>query len=214
MVQSLSIEASPIAIGGDIGENIRDRARSLHRVLEEVAARGDLVERAAAIVIEAIATGHVVMACGNGGSAAEAQHLVAELVGRFLRDRDAWPAIALTTDSSVLTAIANDYGYETVFERQVCAIGRPGDVLVAFSTSGTSANVVNAARRARQRGLHVLALTGPAPSTLGRLAEIELAVPIRSTPQVQEVHAVLVHLICELVESALTSQQPCKDVRR
>jgi D-sedoheptulose 7-phosphate isomerase len=214
MVQSLSINESPVALGGDAGEVIRGRARTLFRVLEEVATRGDRVEQAAAIIIEAITTGHVTLACGNGGSAAEAQHLVAELVGRFLRERDGWPAIALTTDSSVLTAIANDYGYDSVFERQVRAIGRPGDVLVAFSTSGASANVVNAARRARQRGMRVIGLTGRAPSPLGRLAEVELAVPIADVPLVQEVHAVLVHLICEMVESALAGDETNKDVSR
>jgi D-sedoheptulose 7-phosphate isomerase len=211
MVQSLSINESPIAARSDVAEVIRDRARSLHRVLNDVATRGDRVERAAAIIVDAIADGHVILACGNGGSAAEAQHFVAELVGRFLRDREAWPAIALTTDSSVLTAIANDYGYDTVFERQVRALGRAGDVLVAFSTSGASANVVNAARRARQRGMHVIALTGTAPSPLGRVAEVELPVPVGQVPLVQEVHAVLVHLICEMVETALAGTETDKD---
>jgi D-sedoheptulose 7-phosphate isomerase len=211
MAQSLSIKEVSASTNGDVGVLIRERAQALHRVLDDVATRGDRVEQAAAIIIEAIATGHVTLACGNGGSAAEAQHLVAELVGRFLRDRDAWPAIALTTDSSVLTAIANDYGYDSVFERQVRAIGRPGDVLVAFSTSGASPNVVNAARRARQRGMHVIALTGAASSPLGRLAEVELPVPIGSVPLVQEVHAVLVHLICEMVETALAGTESGKD---
>lgn len=193
---------------------VRGRAHALNEALLLIATQSDPIAQAATEIVEALAKGHLVLACGNGGSAAEAQHLVGELVGRFLRDRDAWPAIALTTDSSVLTSIANDYGYDTVFARQVAAFGRTGDVLVAFSTSGESPNVLNAARQAREIGMQVIALTGCQPTTLGQLADVELAVPAASTPIVQEVHAVLVHLVCEIVESALADRVIRKDSRR
>jgi D-sedoheptulose 7-phosphate isomerase len=164
------------------------------------------VAAAAAYIADALAAGHTILVCGNGGSAAEAQHFVGELVGRFRRERDAWPALALTADAAVVTAIANDYGFDSVFARQVAAFGRPGDVLVALSTSGESPNVVNAAALARERGLCVVALTGQAPSRLGALANAEIAVPAAETALVQEVHAVLVHLLCEIVESRLTAE--------
>jgi D-sedoheptulose 7-phosphate isomerase len=181
------------------------RGQELATTLAGVAAASDAVAEAAAIIVDTLSGGSLVLACGNGGSAAEAQHLVGELVGRFRRERDAWPALALTADAAVVTAIANDYGFETVFARQVAAFGRPGDVLVAFSTSGSSANVVNAAAAARERGLRVVALTGQTPSPLGALADAEIAVPAAETALVQEVYAVLVHLLCEIVESHLTA---------
>lgn len=180
------------------------RGRTLAATLAGVAEASDAVADAAAILVDAFSAGGLVLACGNGGSAAEAQHLVAELVGRFRRERDAWPALALTADAAVVTAIANDFGFEAVFARQVAAFGHAGDVLVAFSTSGESPNVVNAAALARQRGLRVVALTGQSPSPLGALADAEIAVPARETALVQEVHAVLVHLLCEIVEARLT----------
>jgi len=191
----------------DIATAILHRAQSLSAVLTLVAARGDRVTCAATIIRDALAAGHRLLACGNGGSAAEAQHLVGEFVGRFLLDREPWPAMALTTDSSVMTSIANDYGFDAVFARQITAFGRAGDVLVAFSTSGESPNVLNAAREARRCGLRVIALTGQEPTTLGQLADVELAVPERETPLVQEVHGVLVHLISEIVESSLVGME-------
>jgi D-sedoheptulose 7-phosphate isomerase len=190
----------------DVAAALRDRARALSMVLSLVATNSDQVTRAAVMIVEALAGGHLVMVCGNGGSAAEAQHLAGELVGRFRREREPWPVLALTTDSAVLTAVANDYGYDTVFARQVAAFGRRGDVLVGISTSGESANVVNAACQARDRGMSVIALTGREPTRLGLFSDVALAVPATETALVQEVHAVLVHLISEIVESSLTQQ--------
>lgn len=145
--------------------------------------------------------------CGNGGSAADAQHLAAELVGRLdaARDRAALPAVALTTDTSVLTAVANDYGYDRVFARQVAAIGRPGDALVCISTSGRSANVVAAAREARDRGVRVVALVGPdrCPFDEDGLVEVALHVPGQSSGQVQQGHITVGHLLCTLAEDLL-----------
>ena len=189
-----------------MAETIRARAHALTEALGILETRSALVTSAAAMIGDALTNGRKVLACGNGGSAAEAQHFVAELVGRFLRERDAWAAIALTTDPSVLTAVANDYGFEAVFARQVAALGRRGDVLVAFSTSGRSPNVIAAAHEASRRGLRVIALTGSDPGPLGRLGDVSLAVPSESTPLIQEVHTILVHLLCERVESALAGE--------
>jgi D-sedoheptulose 7-phosphate isomerase len=192
-----------LAIRQDVAGLIRGRNQSLSEAMGLLEARSHLVLDAAALIVAGLVAGHKVLACGNGGSAAEAQHFVGELVGRFLRERDAWPAIALTTDSSVVTSIANDYGYEAVFSRQVAAFGQPGDVLVAFSTSGRSPNVIQAAQEGRLRGLSVITMTGQDPGALGALADVALAVPSDSTPLVQEVHTILVHLICEMVEATL-----------
>lgn len=189
----------------DLAPVLAERARAIGAMLSLMATRGTAVARAAAIIVDAIRADHRVLVCGNGGSAAEAQHLAGELVGRFRRDRDAWPVLALTADMATLTAVANDYGFETVFARQVAAFGRPGDVLIGFSTSGESVNVVNAARFARERGLKIIAFTGREPTSLGGLADVDLTVPCRETPLVQEVHIVLVHVICEVVEAALSA---------
>jgi D-sedoheptulose 7-phosphate isomerase len=140
---------------------------------------------------------------GNGGSAADAQHMAAELVNRFQRERPAIAAIALTTDASTVTSIANDYGFERVFVRQIEALGRPGDVAVAISTSGGSPNVVAGLEAARRQGLTTVALTGRDGGDVGRLADVHVNVPDGSTARVQEVHRTLIHAICELVESDL-----------
>lgn len=198
------VERSPAVLRSQlVEETVIDRANTLHAVLSLVAINSDRLVGAADILIDSLRCPCPVLACGNGGSAAEAQHLVGELVGRFLREREPWPAIALTTDSSVMTAIANDYGFEHVFQRQVAAFGMVGGALVAFTTSGESPNIVNAVREARRRGMRVLAFTGREPSTVSRFADITLAVPAKSTPLVQEVHAVLLHLVCDMVESSL-----------
>ena len=183
-----------------------DRARALSTILALLATNSHQVTRAAAIITDALATGHLVMVCGNGGSAAESEHLAGELVGRFRREREPWPVLALTAGSAVVTAIANDYGYETVFARQVAAFGHHGDVLVGISTSGESPNVVYAACQARDRGMSVIALTGREPTRLGLFSDVAIAVPAAETALVQEVHAVLVHLISEIVESSLAQQ--------
>jgi D-sedoheptulose 7-phosphate isomerase len=190
----------------DVAAALVDRARALSTVLSLVATNSHQVSRAAALIVDALATGHLVMVCGNGGSAAEAQHLAGELVGRFRREREPWPVLALTTDAAVLTAVANDYGYDTVFERQVAAFGHRGDVLVGISTSGESPNVVNAACQARDRGMSIIALTGREPTRLGLFSDVAIAVPATETALVQEVHSVLVHLISEIVESSLVQQ--------
>lgn len=163
----------------------------------------DGIARTIARIGEALAAGRKVLVCGNGGSAAESQHFAAELSGRFRRDRAALPALALTVDSSALTAIGNDYGFDRVFARQVEAYGQRGDVLLVLSTSGRSPNVVEAARTGRARGLHVVALTGADPGPVGASADEVLAVPETDTARVQEVHLTLLHVVCDEIERAL-----------
>ncbi len=163
----------------------------------------DPVARAAGAIGAAFAAGGKLLIFGNGGSAAESQHMAAELVGRFARERAAMPALALSTDTSVLTSVGNDYGYERVFVRQIEALGRSGDVAMGISTSGRSPNVLKAFEAARRQGLRTIALTGRDGGLLGAAAEIHINVPEASTARVQEVHMTLIHAICELVERAL-----------
>ena len=161
------------------------------------------VLKAAAAIVEALGRGGKLLLFGNGGSAADAQHVAAEFVGRFQRERAAMAAIALTTDTSVLTSIGNDYAYERVFARQVEALGRPGDVAFGISTSGSSPNVVAALKAAGTLGLVTIALTGGDGGLVGRAAAIHVNVPSDVTARVQEVHRTLLHVICELVERSV-----------
>ena len=155
---------------------------------------------AAAAVIAALKGGGKLLVFGNGGSAADAQHVAAELVGRFERERPGMAAIALTTDASVLTSVANDYAFERVFARQVEALGRTGDVALGITTSGASPNVVAALETARGLGLQTIALTGGDGGAAGRAAAIHVNVPSPSAARVQEVHRTLLHVMCDLVE--------------
>jgi D-sedoheptulose 7-phosphate isomerase len=152
---------------------------------------------------DALQAGGKVLVFGNGGSAADAQHLAAELVGRYLYDRPGLPALALTTDTSALTAIGNDMGYESVFRRQVEAHGRKGDVAIGITTSGRSRNVVDALRVARERGLVTIALTGGGGGLLKDAVDHLLDAPSTDTPRIQEVHGLVVHLLCQIVEETL-----------
>ena len=161
------------------------------------------ISAAADALRRALGDGRTVLVCGNGGSAADAQHFAAELVGRFTRERRAWPALALTTDSSALTAIGNDYGFDRVFARQVEAHGQPGDVLIGISTSGGSPNVLAAVETARARGLVTIGLTGRDGGALGRAVDVHLNVPSPSTARTQEVHITLLPVLCDLVEQEL-----------
>ena len=158
---------------------------------------------AAGAMIAALRGGGRILACGNGGSAADAQHFAAELVGRFERERAALSAIALTTDTSIVTAVANDYDFVRVFARQVDALGRPGDVLLGISTSGGSANVLAALAAAKAGGLTTVALTGRDGGAVGAAADIHVNVPAASTARVQEVHRTLLHALCALIEREL-----------
>ena len=162
----------------------------------------DAILRAAELMRSAILGGKKILLCGNGGSAADAQHIAAELVGRFVVERRPLAAIALTTDTSVLTAIANDYGYEHVFARQVAAIGAPGDVLVAITTSGTSKNVVAACGAARERGMTIIGLTGGKGTAFAASCDVGVAVPSTNTARIQECHITIGHVLCEILDGA------------
>jgi D-sedoheptulose 7-phosphate isomerase len=158
---------------------------------------------AAQAMSDALVAGKKLLVFGNGGSAADAQHLSAELVGRFQKERAAMPAIALTTDSSILTSVANDYSFKQVFARQMEALGQPGDVAFGISTSGESPNVLAALQVARAKGLKTIALTGRDGGSVGAAAEIHVNVPDQNTARVQEVHRTLLHVMCEVIEENL-----------
>ena len=156
-------------------------------------------------IVDSLGSGGTVYVCGNGGSAADAQHVVGELVGRFQTERKALPAVALVTDGAVLTSIANDYGYERTFSRQVEGLVREGDIFWAFSTSGTSPNVVEAAKLAKVKKARVVAFTGRTDSTLEGLADICFCAADNATARCQEIHQLAYHLICDLVERSFTT---------
>lgn len=180
-----------------IRRSLRQSAENFTLLADQAPDIADVAGRMSA----AIRQGGKVMFCGNGGSAADAQHLATELLGRYLLDRRALPALALTTDSSALTAIGNDFGFEEVFSRQIEGLGRPGDLLVAISTSGNSRNVLAAITAARSMGIVTVGLTGSGGGQMAALCDICLRVPSDHTPRIQEMHIALGHLLCELVET-------------
>jgi D-sedoheptulose 7-phosphate isomerase len=161
------------------------------------------IERSGEMICAALGQGRKVLLCGNGGSAADAQHIAAELVGRYELQRRAWPAIALTTDTSALTALSNDFGYEEVFARQVRALAGAGDVLIAISTSGASTNVIRAAEAAKELSCRTIALTGGSGEPLASLCDIAVSVASHRTSRIQEAHITIGHLWCEMVDTQL-----------
>jgi len=160
--------------------------------------------RIAEAIVAALNAGNKLLIIGNGGSAGDAQHIAAEIVGRYKRERPAYPALALTTDTSALTAIANDYGYERVFERQVEGLGAPGDVLLALSTSGRSPSILTALRAGRRRGLITVGFTGSKGQEMGADCDHLLVAPVDETAVIQQIHMAVAHAICDFVEQALT----------
>ena len=156
--------------------------------------------RTAELVVRCFKNGHKIITLGNGGSAADSQHLAAEFIGRYLKERISLPAIALTTDTSILTAIGNDYGFDYVFSRQCESIVKNDDVLIVFTTSGKSKNVINALSIAKKKGAHTICLTGENGIELSKIVDVLLVAPSKSTPRIQEVHRILMHIICQLVE--------------
>ena len=174
--------------------------------LKSAAALSSPISQAIELMFSALSNGNKILACGNGGSAADCQHFAAELVGRFERERFPLPAISLTTDTSIMTAVANDYSFREVFSKQVQAFGQAGDILLAISTSGNSANVLAAVEAALEREMRVVALTGKDGGALAKLltdADVHINVPHSRTARIQEVHLVAIHCICDGIDVAL-----------
>ena len=179
-----------------IGDAFSDHVDTLSATLEVMPVLEEMAERCKI----ALASGNKILFCGNGGSAADSQHLAAELVGRFQKERRALASIALTTDTSILTAVGNDYGYDDVFARQVQALGRSGDILIGISTSGNSKNVVKAVEAARTVGMHTFGWTGEGGGKMAELCDLLFPVPSKVTARIQEMHILAGHILCELVE--------------
>ena len=196
--KSSSVESDfPRAIKAGLAESIQTKQKVLESLVPTI-------EKVGRLLINALDGGHKVLLFGNGGSAADSQHIAAELVGRFMVKRRALPAIALTTDTSNLTALGNDFGYETVFERQIEALGQRGDVAFGISTSGNSPNVLTAVRLARKIGLKTIALTGRGGGPLAGLVDLAIIIPSDSTQRIQEAHITIGHILCELIERHFT----------
>jgi phosphoheptose isomerase len=180
--------------------------RQHQAALQTLSALKPAIEDAGQRIAACLLAGNKVMLCGNGGSAADAQHIAAELVGRFLTERKGFPAMALTTDTSILTAVANDYGYTDIFARQVQAHARPGDVLIGITTSGNSANVLAAANAAKSSGCITIGLLGRDGGQLGNVADLAIIVPVPQTAAIQECHILIGHLWCAMVDAAWAAQ--------
>ena len=165
-----------------------------------------LISKTADLITDAVKSGNKLMICGNGGSAADAQHIAGEFVCRFYIDRKPMPAIALSTDTSILTSISNDYSYDDIFSRQVMAIGKSGDVLLGISTSGSSMNVLKAFKVAKELNIKALLLTGNVEREIAKFSDIVIKAPSNDTPRIQEMHLVIEHIICEIVEKKINDQ--------
>jgi D-sedoheptulose 7-phosphate isomerase len=184
----------------DARDLIAQRVRASAAAIEDVARQTDAIVAVAGAITAAMRRGNKLLLFGNGGSAADAQHIAAEFLGRYLMERAAMPAISLSDNSSTVTCVANDYAFERVFARQIEGLGQPGDVAFGITTSGGSENVIAGLRAARERGLETVALTGAGGTGLAELADHVVAVAADETPRIQEAHALVAHLICELVE--------------
>jgi len=193
-------DTTPSPLRARIEAGLREMAETALRTAEQI---GPQLEQAAGMVRDAVQRGGTLLFCGNGGSAADAQHMATEYVVRYMRNRRAYPAIAITTDTSLLTAAGNDMGFDLVFARQVEALARPGDLLIIHSTSGNSPNVLRAAEAARAKGVPVLAFSARDGGALAALADHSVIVPTSRTDRAQEVHLNVEHTICELVEELL-----------
>ena len=187
------IQAAELLAGQRL-ENHFKVVQDMKKIMPEVASAGLRVRTA-------LEKGRKILICGNGGSAADSQHMAAEFVGRFVKERQSLPALALTVDTSLLTAVGNDYGFDYVFSRQVEGLGQEGDVLIAISTSGNSANVVRAIKTAKEKGIYVIGMTGENGGILAKESDLCLAVPSQVTARIQEMHIMIIHMICEIAEA-------------
>jgi len=187
----------------NIAEIIHDELLSHQATIAQViSASQEPLARAAQLMVQTLQNGHKILLCGNGGSAADAQHIAAELTGRYKTERRGLPAIALTTDTSALTAIANDFGYDKVFSRQVEALANQGDLLIGISTSGNSLNILLALEQAKAIGCATLGLTGNSGGKMNALCDINLVVPSNNTPRIQEMHILFGHVLCQIVDAS------------
>ena len=177
--------------------SLQEHLETIHKLIDVSLSQ---IQQSGQMICEALTSDKKILICGNGGSAADAQHIAAELVGCYEKQRRSWPAVALTTDTSALTAVSNDLGYDQVFARQVAGLAQAGDVLIAISTSGKSKNVLRAAERARELSCKTIALTGASADPLGALCDVAVAVPSGRTSRVQEAHITIGHLWCEMVD--------------
>ena len=187
------IQAAELLAGQRL-ENHFKVVQDMKKIMPEVASAGLRVRTA-------LEKGRKILICGNGGSAADSQHMAAEFVGRFVKERQSLPALALTVDTSLLTAVGNDYGFDCIFSRQVEGLGQEGDVLISISTSGNSANVVRAVKTAKEKGLFVIGMTGENGGILAKESDLCLAVPSQVTARIQEMHIMIIHMICEIAEA-------------
>ena len=197
-----------MTIEHDIQNHFRASAENKLRLVDTLTPH---IARAAQLLADSIKGGHKAMACGNGGSAADAQHFAAELIGRFEREREELAAIALTTDSSILTAIANDYSFDEVFAKQVRGLGKAGDVLIGISTSGNSKNVIAAIEAAHKKGIHVIGMTGRDGGKIAHLmrpGDVLLNVDSPVTARIQEVHILMMHCLCDALDTILFGEKP------
>ena len=192
-----------------IGSHLKLSLAAFERATQD-ATMVSAARKIADVMIAALRSGHKILIAGNGGSAGDAQHIASEIVGRYKKDRPAYPAIALTTDTSALTAISNDYGYEQVFARQVAGLGRRGDVFVALSTSGRSANILTALRVAHEHGLITIGFTGTKGAAMGVACNHLLVAPSDDTPIIQQIHLAVAHGICGEIEQSLMRDPPRK----
>jgi D-sedoheptulose 7-phosphate isomerase len=188
-----SSQSATALLTNSLQEHLETFQTLIHSLLSDIETSGRLI-------CEALTGGKKILLCGNGGSAADAQHIAAELVGYYEKQRRSWPAIALTTDTSALTAVSNDLGFEQVFARQVAGLAQAGDVLIAISTSGKSKNVLRAVEQAKELGCRTIALTGASAGPLGSLCDFAVAVPATRTSRIQEAHITIGHLWCEMVD--------------
>ncbi len=203
VLPSIRAEPSQTDYYTTIVNTLAERRMTFDSALSQLTARATMLVEVATRLVETLHRGHKVLVAGNGGSAAEAQHFAAELVGRFKRERMPYAVLSLTTDTAILTAVANDYGYQDVFARQVSAFGQPEDLLITFSTSGESENLVRAAVVAHQCLMTVVAITADRTSRLEKLADITVRVPVIDTAIAQELHMIVTHILCDITEAQL-----------
>ncbi len=187
-------------------EGILKKIASEHKTLfERICEKSfqDKIFKTASMILSAIMHDNKILLCGNGGSAADCQHFAGEMVGRFLKERMAVPFISLTTDTSILTSISNDYSFDNVFSRQIKGLGGKDDILIAFSTSGSSKNIINAIYTAKDKKMKIIGFTGKSPNPMEEISDVCLCVDSKNTPRIQEIHIILIHIICGLIEDKL-----------